>query len=32
MREQPLKGRGQHSDSATTTSASVDSDVVSMAP
>jgi hypothetical protein len=32
MREKPLKGRGQHSDSATTTGAAVDSDVVSMAP
>jgi len=32
MREKPLRERGQHSDSATTTSASVDSDVVSMAP
>jgi EmrB/QacA subfamily drug resistance transporter len=32
MREKPLRGRGQHSDSATTTSASVDSTPVSMAP
>jgi EmrB/QacA subfamily drug resistance transporter len=32
MREKPLRGRGQHSDSATTTGAAVDSDVVSMAP